>query len=340
MTVFSGTPPRSTRTSARRLVAINLVVFAALLALVEIGARVAIFLTRGASTTGLPERTLSLTYEPFVMYGPEWDRQFTAADANDRRPIALLLGGSTAQGFSPEILGAALQRRFGRPVHVVNAAYGGYEARQEVVVASLWAPQLRPSVIISLDGQNDLEHRLRVARPGRFFLDAAYQTYLTRPFLAPVAYLLAESQAYNAVARLSARHHIADWTHYADAIPVYVAAQHSINVVARGLGAKRLIVLQPFMSFKQPLAPEERAFTAYAYRDGVMRALYDHAAPALAELAREDAAEYLDARAIFNGIASAVFSDDVHFRGDGGYARLAQVIADALPPDTFDGSPK
>jgi hypothetical protein len=56
-----------------------------------------------------------------------------------------------------------------------------------------------------------------------------------------------------------------------------------------GLGAVRLMVLQPFVSFKDPLAPEERAFTAYAYRDRAMRSLYDHAATALADLARADA---------------------------------------------------
>ena len=325
-------PPR--RRSASRVVLINVAVLIGLLAAVELAARGLVLVLRGSSTAGLQERTLNLDYEPFVMYGPGWDARF-AAVPRDGLPAVMLVGGSTAEGFAPRILEAALAERFGRPVRVVNGAFGGYEARQEVVVASIWGPALRPAAIISLDGQNDLEHRLRVPAPGRFFLDGSYRTYLKRPFVAPLAWMLSESQAYNGLVRLRARRTTAEWTQYADALPVYASALHAINIVARGLGAARLMVLQPFVSFKDPLAPEERAFTAYAYRDGVMRALYDHAAAALAGLAREDGVGFLDARPIYNGIQAPLFTDDVHFRNERGYEILAQAIARALPADTF-----
>lgn len=325
----STTPSRPTAT---RLVAINLVVLLGLFVAVELAARTFVWAVRGSATSGLQERTLNLEYEPFVMYGPGWDARL-AAVPRDGLPTVLLVGGSTAEGFAPEILEAALTRRFERPVRVVNAAFGGYEARQEVIVASMWGPSLHPVAIVSLDGQNDLEHRLRVAAPGRFFLDGSYRTYLTHPVVAPLAWLLTESQAYNGLIRLQARRRLGDWTRYEDAIPVFAAAQHSINVVARGLGATRLMVLQPFMSFKEPLAPEERAFTAYAYRDGVMRALYDRTAAVLAELAREDHVSLLDARPIYNGVSAPLFTDDVHFRSAQGYEILARAIADALPAD-------
>jgi hypothetical protein len=95
-------------------------------------------------------------------------------------------------------------------------------------------------------------------------------------------------------------------------------------------------VLQPFVSFKDPLAPEERAFTAYAYRDAAMRALYDSAALALGELSREDCVGFLDARPIYKGVSTALFTDDVHFRSAQGYEMLARAIAEALPADTFE----
>ena len=117
-----------------RLVIINLAVFAALVIAVEIAARVFLAITRGSATAGLQERTLNLDYEPFVMFGPGWDARF-AAVPRDGVPVVLLVGGSTAEGFAPAILEDALRRRFGTPVRVVNAAFGGYEARQEVVVA-------------------------------------------------------------------------------------------------------------------------------------------------------------------------------------------------------------
>jgi hypothetical protein len=316
-------------------VLINVAVLVVLLTVVELAARGAVWMLRGSATAGLQERTLNLDYEPFVMYGPGWDVRF-AAVPRDGLPTVLLIGGSTAEGFAPEILEAALRHTFGRQVRVVNGAFGGYEARQEVVVASMWGPSLRPAAIISLDGQNDLEHRLRVPAPGKFFLDGSYRTYLTRPLIGPLAWLLSQSQAYNGLVRVRARRNVGDWATYADAIPVYANALHSINVVARGLGATRLMVLQPFVSFKEPLAPEERAFTAYAYREAAMRALYDHAATALTGLSRDDGVAFLDARPIYQGMSAPLFTDDVHFRSAQGYQVLARAIAGALPADTFE----
>jgi hypothetical protein len=307
----------------------------ALIGLVELSARLVIFVLRGTATAGLPERTLNLQYEPFVMFGPGWDRRFAALPVHGNVPIAMLVGGSTANGFAPEILERAMERRFNRRVAVVNAAFGAYVARQEVVVASIWAPRLAPALLITLDGHNDLDHRLRVSAPGRFFLDQAYRTYLTQPTLAPLVWLVARSQAYNGLVRWLARRQLADWTAYADAIPVYIDAQHSMNVIARGLRATRLMVLQPFVAFKQPLAREERAFTAYAYREGAMRELYDRTADALAELATRDHVAFLDARRIYNGVPEALFTDDVHFRDSRGYELLARAIVDALPDDAL-----
>src|SRR5262249_39664754 len=209
------------------------------------------------------------------------------------------------------------------------------EARQEGVVASLWAPRLAPQVVISLDGQNDFEHRLRVSQPGRFFLNDTYPNYLTHPVLAPFRWLPSEPQAYNALGRCPARRGLSEWTSYADSIPVYLDAQHSLNVLARGLAAGRLMVLQPFMSFKQPLAPAEQAFTAYAYRDVVMRALYDRAAASRRDLARRAGVGFLDARPFYQGRAAALFTDDVHFRSAEGYVILARAIAAALPAGAF-----
>jgi hypothetical protein len=320
----------------RRTVLVNILVLLGVLAAVEVVARVAIYAARGSATAGLEERTLNLEYEPFVMFGPGWDGQL-AVPAADGVPNVMLVGGSTAQGFAPEILEAALARRFVRRVRVINAAYGGYSARQEVVVAALWGSRVKPAVLISLDGHNDLEHRLRVAAPGRFFLDPAYHFYLTRPFLAPFAYLVSHSQAYSALTRVAARRHLGAPAEYADAIPVYLEGQHSLTVIARGLEASRLMVLQPFVAFKQPLSAEERTFTAYAYRESVMRALYDQTAAAMASLARSDNAAFLDARSIFNGLDEAVFTDDVHFRTARGYELLARAIASALPDNALGG---
>lgn len=322
-----------------RLVAINVIGLVAILLLIEVAVRVVVFSLRGSSTAGQRERTRNLHYQPFVMFGPDWDANLPAArnDRSPRTPTVLLVGGSTAAYFPTDILARALDRRFpGRSTRVINGAFGGYVARQEVVVASLWGPPLRPDLVISLDGANDIDHRLRVDRAGTFVLDATYRALLTRPLAGPFVYLLTESQAYNALVRAMARRRLGGWEQYRDAIPVYVAAQHSLNVLAAGMGAARLMALQPFVGFKPALSPQEAAFTAYRYREPVVKALFELANRELAALAQRDGVSYLDARLTFAAVTETIFSDDVHFRDARGYEMLAAAIAQALPGDTFE----
>lgn len=316
-----------------RIVLINLLVFICLLGLIEASARLFLYFTRGSSTAGLPERTLYLNYRPFVMFGPDWDAKFADQTIKKSPSVkrVLLIGGSTAALFPVNILEEALKYQFPEyDFKVINAAEGGYNARQEVVVAALWAPQLKPDIIISLDGANDLTHRLRMDKPGSFFLDAAYESALKKPLLSPFTHWLRYSQAMQGAQRLQERRHIGKAEQYADAVPTYIAAQHSINVLTKGLNAKRIMILQPFMAFKQPLSAQEKRFTHYQYREAVLMQLYEKQNRELEKLAKQDNVKYLDGRFIFQGIESTVFSDDVHFVNDKGYRVLAENIAKVL----------
>lgn len=68
--------------------------------------------------------------------------------------------------------------------------YAAYEARQEVVVASVWGPRLKPDLLLSLDGANDLEHRLRVKKACEFYLSRTCEAFLSHPLLAPLYFSL------------------------------------------------------------------------------------------------------------------------------------------------------
>jgi hypothetical protein len=313
-----------------RLIVVNVLVLVALLTLIEGAARVVIYFVRGTSTVGLPQRMQHLHYQPFVMFGPDLESRLAATSYGpiaDRLRI-VIVGGSTAQHLRPTLLGEAVTDRLpNRPVQVINAAFAGYEARQEVIVAAIWVPALRPDVIVSIDGANDLISRVRVDRAGTFYLDPAYRLYLTRPFVAPFAYLLSQSQAYNGLLRLRARATLAPPDIYADAVPVYVEAQHSLNVMARGLGAQRVMVLQPFVAYKRPQSTAEANFTVFKYREAALMHLYELTHGELTKLARTDSVRYVDGRRLFDGVAETIFSDDVHFVDDKGYRILAAAIA-------------
>lgn len=321
---------------AMRFVAVNALLLATLLLLAEGAARVYLHLARGGATTGLRERVQYLHYQPFIMFGRDLD-QHLARNREAGRPQSssryrvLLLGGSTAEGFSPEILEGALASRLpGRRVEVLNLAHGGHNARQEAIILTLWGTQLAPSLIVTLDGSNDLEHRLRVDRAGTFYLDPAYRLSLTRPFLSPFAEILRHSQLVHGMLRLRARSTLGPPQQYADAVPIYLDAQHSMNIVARGIGASRIIVLQPFHAYKRPLTEQEAAFTHYKFREGVMMALFDLAHEGLNGLARQDQVDYVDARFVYDGIRETIFRDDVHFASRLGYEILARRIAERV----------
>ncbi len=324
------------RSSWVRVVAINLVIVMALIALLEVAARAYIAYTRGSATAGLAERTRYLDYQPFVMFGEDMDRR-TAALVGDAALMApetfriLLVGGSTAQGFPSAVLERSFARRFDRwRFRVINLAQGGFNARQELVAASLWGSTLRPRLLLSLDGANDLTHRLRMRRAGGFYLDDAYRLALTRPFLSPLAELVRHSQLRNGIEALLRRGRVEDVSRYEDAIPVFVGAQRGLNVLAGGMGSLRVMVLQPFVAFKEPKAAAESAFTHYAYREAVVAELYRRTHTALEALARRDGVLYLDGRDLYDGSGDHIFSDDVHFVDARGYEILAERIAELV----------
>lgn len=57
-----------------KIILINFLVVIFLLITLELIARTYISITRGNATAGLPERNSNLKYEPFVMFGKDWNK--------------------------------------------------------------------------------------------------------------------------------------------------------------------------------------------------------------------------------------------------------------------------
>lgn len=320
----------------RKLFLISIFATFIVLVFLEAGARLFMYFTRGSSTVGVPERTLYLQYQPFVMFGPDWDKvlsfdKYQKIKVNKETYRILLLGGSTAANFPAGLLEKVFSDKFpGYKFEIINAAAGGYNARQELITATIWGPSLKPDIIISLDGANDIIHRLRMERAGTFYLNPTYEFFIRRPGLSFLAALLIKSQFFQGLLRMREKMNVENVYNYIDAIPVYIKAQHSINVLARGMSATRIMVLQPFMAFKQPLSAAEENFKHYKYRESVIRELYKQLNEQLINLSANDNILYVDARFIFNGLSHTIFSDDVHFVKNEGYYILSERIADAI----------
>lgn len=333
--------PNDKKLNLRRIIFINVLIIIIFVGASEIVARLYLHFTRGSSTIGMQERKLYLKYQPFVMFGPDMDMllapsKYPKIKDDIQLCRILLVGASTAAGFPESILESAFSKKFpDYKFEVINTAQGGYNARQELIVASVWSPNLEPDIIISLDGANDLTHRLRIKKAGTFFLNPAYKLAIKRPFLSPFVHIMRHSQLVNAMYRLQKRKRIGSADEYMDAVPVYLSAQHSMNILAKGLAATRVMVLQPFIAFKEPLSEGEANFKHYEYREPVVKKLFSLAHEGLTDLAIKDDALYIDGRFAFNGIKRTIFSDDVHFISDEGYRILAKHIVSLITEENI-----
>ena len=182
---------------------INLIVILLLLILIEIFSRIFLFFYLGNATAGMKERQANLQYEPFVMYGPEWQNNFSDIKINSDQYRVILLGGSTAQLFPEKIITDHLQKSgINKKILIFNLAYGGYIAKQELINLSLWSNKIQPHLIINLDGANDIIHSLKQKKVGEFLLNDTYDLYLTKPLLSPFIWILQKSQFYNSLKRM------------------------------------------------------------------------------------------------------------------------------------------
>ncbi len=86
----------------------------------------------------------------------------------DPRPKIILLGGSAIFGSNltsdDKTISAQLEsylRRHGKDVTCINLAMGGYTSEQEMINLSRIGMRLNPSIVIAIDGCNDVVHYLR-----------------------------------------------------------------------------------------------------------------------------------------------------------------------------------
>ena len=140
-----------------RLLVYNFLILIIILIFLELISRFFIYLYIGNSTTSLQERTVNLNYQPYVMFGPDWRNQIIQfiENKNDFYTV-LLIGASTAQNMPLEILKYEIENKLDRKIKIFNGTYGGYNSIQQFVFLSLFGLDIKPDLIITLDGANDI----------------------------------------------------------------------------------------------------------------------------------------------------------------------------------------
>ena len=313
-----------------KIISINIIIFILILIILEIIARVGIFVIRGSSTTGINERTLNLDYEPYVMFGNKWEKQYS--DLNPKEKIRImLLGGSTGQAFDVKILEKKIEQKTNIETEIFNSAAGAYNARQQLVLLSIWGKRINPEIIISFDGANDILHSLRGENEtGTFFLNHTYNTYLTKPYLGTFVYLIQNSQLYNGIIRLSRRYVSFEKNDHLDNIEIYLEAKKNISLISDAYGAYHISILQPYLGFKKNKSDREKAFTFYDFRDEIVKELFNYTDEKLKEVSSNfENTFYFNSQSLYN-IEETIFSDDFHFNDDYGYELLSEKITQII----------
>lgn len=134
------------------------------------------------SRTGEPGR---LTTNSRGFRGGEWP---SGPDPSQLRVVFLggssVFLGSTDDRTVASLTAQALEARLGRPVLAINAGIGGANSTQELVLLQTEIVDLRPDIVVVLDGFNDLYGPLwydpRVGYPyNQMVVERAWESYTT-----------------------------------------------------------------------------------------------------------------------------------------------------------------
>jgi lysophospholipase L1-like esterase len=302
----------------------------------EGSARLAIWWTYGSSNHQIQE---TLNYAPFLITaGRE-----SAYSFRPRRPgqaRVLWCGSSTAEQFTPEELTEAFGSILGRDAEVINIAQGGYNSTQGLVLLTLYGMQLRPDVIVTLDGINDIVSLTKTSQPGIPYLNLTIEQALTNPTAFWLNRMFASSQFLNALRKIGERQREvavqSDKALIAQAVELYRLNVVKIACIANGIGAKDIAILQPYLHLRQRRPVRELDLSkTWEYRRTFMSTAMTHLNDAIRSSALPSNARYINGLAAFDESDGTVcFRDEAHLTPAGRRILLRRVISELR-----DGAP-
>lgn len=316
---------------------INFIILIGILLILEVSTRIALYFYRADADAGMAGRNSNLVYQPFVMFGDDYNKKVKYFNAKESDYNILILGGSTAQLWSNEIIFNQFENYFAdENLKIFNSAYSGYNSRQELIFFTIWGRYIKPDLVISLDGANDIINGLRKQKIGSFFPNSSYELLLLRPYLGPLVFILQHSQFYNSILRVFARFEKFEIEDYIENIDIYIESQRNISEISEIYNAKHISILQPYAGFKKTKHEEEiKNFSHYIYRDKLVKELYELTDEKMRDLHKNTKSIYIDSRGFYDEYEVEIFADDVHFISDEGYKILTNKIIEELGKSKF-----
>jgi hypothetical protein len=331
------------------IVVLNLII---LLALIETGC----WLAAGSSAGMFDDALSRMGYSPYRMnkvasaHFPLNADGFRAKPLDqyprDDRYTIVFLGGSVCMGMGgangqplSELLEAELHRAGMAKAQVVNLGQGGAVAAQELAILVHYGLPLKPRMVVSFNGANDLL-RLRplggVGTPGTPYLNDDCEfiwdhwengsnlgrmlahTYTARR-LGKIARRLGPSPRDKGPA-----------VPIETAVSAYVSQLDIVTHLARGYGIRHLVALQPSVFAGKTLSDEEGRWIAKHYtleQRAHAERLITHARTELGRWGAANAVTTIDLTDAFLDQPATVYLDSVHFANQLGYPRLLEAMA-------------
>lgn len=305
--------------------------------LLEVAARIYVARKYGKATFGM---NWKFSYEPYLITRTD-DRLEVAVPPKSEKFRVLLIGGSTASLVPPQFLADAFTRTLNRDTEVVNLGQGGYILNQERIMLALHGIKLKPDLVITLDGNNDIMSTAKTGKPGLPYSDGFVRMAVEQPIANGLFGFLRESQFINCLNKLRERKYekqIQGDTSLLDATIAHVGeTQEAISVMSHGLGAPHVMVVQPYLHLRKTVRPEEKEIVdVFAYRADYtgkgIRGIYDHLVKTQAQHAGET--YVIDGTKAFDASEAVCFTDEAHLTEEGNRI-LCDYIAKSLSAQGF-----
>src|SRR5262249_35500106 len=153
----------------------------------------------------------------------------------------------------------------------INLAQPGYITSQEVIVLGLYGAPLKPDVVVSIDGINDIVDITKTGQIGMPYQNAVIVGALDHPFFNVFMAVGRHSQFINVLNKLAERRlevrYQTDTKLIGEMLDAYIQNLDTISALSHGLGAPHVRVLQPYMPLRANRTVEEKnSASKYTYR--------------------------------------------------------------------------
>ncbi|HEV8144782.1 MAG TPA: SGNH/GDSL hydrolase family protein [Bryobacteraceae bacterium] len=298
-----------------------------------------------------PERAeLAFEYAPYRMLRttrapwPLNREGFRAAELESYRGSFLIefLGGSVCLGVGTDP-GPVLTERLEQALHqaglerarVLNLCQSGATSAQELAIFLQYGLPLKPQVVISFNGANDLLHPQPTGddeAPNLPYRNRELEARFAGSAARDLGRHLAVVRIAGRLARRGSSEGGGTAVELAAIVDSYVQTLDSTRVLTEASGGLYAVALQPALHLEKPWSADESAMWRRRRPDrgewirSLARERFTFARTALVAWGAKTRTSFYDLTRVFRSTPEPVYSDSVHFTGERGYRMLFEEL--------------